>query len=257
MISEKPWNREVLLLLVVGLMVCWCIGMLLAVLLEHFLPIEALARKNFYSFLVSILCGHGAGVFLIWQFLKLHGMTWAGFLGLDQPRVQRAILFAVLVAILVLPIVIMLNGWSADLIEKALGMKPEPQPTIKVLQTSITLGERICFGIAAILFAPVFEEGLFRGILYPFIKQRGYPRLALFLTSFVFGAIHLSLVNLLPLTLLAMVLVLVYEKTDKLIAPMVTHAFFNSVNFFTFIYQAEVERWLHHLGGWLRHFSGS
>jgi membrane protease YdiL (CAAX protease family) len=249
MISEKPWNREVLLLLVVGLMVCWCIGMLVAVILEHFLAPEAVAQKSFYHFLVSTLSFHGAGVFLIWQFLRMHGMTWGEFLGLDRPHVKRAILFGAVVAILVLPIVLTFNMLSADLLEKALGAKPEPQPTIKVLQTSISLGERICFGIAAILFAPVVEEALFRGIFYPFIKQRGYPRLALFLTSLVFGAFHGSLVTLVPLTLLAMVLVFVYEKTDKLIAPMITHAFFNSVNFFTFIYQDQVERWLHHFSG--------
>src|SRR5258706_14552790 len=127
--------------------------MLLAIGLEHFLPLEAVGQKSFYHFLVGTLSFHGAGVFLIWQFLKLHGMTWGEFLGLDRSRVKRAILFALLVAILVLPIVLTLTLWSAELIEKGLGSKPERQPTIKVLQTSISLGERICLGIAGILLA--------------------------------------------------------------------------------------------------------
>src|SRR5207248_2674530 len=95
--------------------------------------------------------------------------------------------------------------------------------------------------------APVAEESLFRGILYPFIKQMGHPRLALWGTSILFGAIHLSLVVFVPLTLFAVVLVFVYEKTDKLIAPILMHVLFNTVNFFGAIFAPELERFLHHL----------
>ena len=55
MLSEKPWNREVLLLLLAGMLVCWCLGMLLGILLEQFLPLEAFAKKSFYRFVVNTL----------------------------------------------------------------------------------------------------------------------------------------------------------------------------------------------------------
>src|SRR6266566_2410488 len=103
MLSEKPWNRELLLLLGAGLLVSWCLGSLLGILLEQFLPADALASKSFYRFVVATLTFHVAGLVLVHQFLKLHGMTWKKFLGLGEPRLRRAIFFAVVVAILVLP----------------------------------------------------------------------------------------------------------------------------------------------------------
>ena len=49
------------------------------------------------------------------------------------------------------------------------------------------------------LLAPVAEELLFRGILYPAIKQAGFPRLALWGTSLLFAAMHMNLVTFVPL----------------------------------------------------------
>jgi len=244
MLSEKPWDRDVFLLLIAGLLVCWCLGSLLGIVSEQVLPADAVARKSFFRFLVGTLTFHGAGLVLVHQFLKLHDMTWSEFLGLTRPRLGRAILFAVVVAILVLPIVLTLNEWSARLLD-SIGTEAVPQPTIKVLQSTVGLGERFCFGVAAIVLAPVAEEALFRGILYPFIKQRGHPWLALVVTSLVFAAVHSNLMTFVPLAFFAVVLVIVYEKTDKLLAPIVTHALFNAVNFFSYIYQDELSRFFH------------
>jgi len=241
MLSEKPWSRELLLLLIAGLLLSWCLGTVGAILLEHFLPAEALVDKSFYRFLLSTLAFHGATLLLVHRFLKLQGMSWAEFLGLSRPRLARALLFALMVGVLVLPMVLTLNEWSARLLN-SLGTKPVLQPTIKVLQTTVGPIQRICFGIAAILLAPVAEESLFRGILYPYVKQRGHPALALFGTSFLFAAFHSNLATFLPLAFFAIVLVLVYEKTDKLIAPILTHALFNAVNFFIFVFERELTR---------------
>jgi membrane protease YdiL (CAAX protease family) len=38
-----------------------------------------------------------------------------------------------------------------------------------------------------------------------------------------------------PLTLLGIILVLIYDLTDTLLAPIITHAIFNAVNFSIFI----------------------
>src|ERR1041384_3792452 len=117
MLSEKPWNRDLLLLLIAGLLVCWCLGLMLRVTLELVLPVDALARKSFFEFVIGTLTMQGAILVLVHQFLKLHEMTWREFLGLRGPRLGRAILFAVLVGILVLPIVSLLVEWSVKLID--------------------------------------------------------------------------------------------------------------------------------------------
>jgi len=76
MLSEKPWNRETLLMLVAGLLICWSLGMLLGILLEQFFPEGAEAQKTFYHFLIGTLSFHGAALFLVHQFLKLSGSSW-------------------------------------------------------------------------------------------------------------------------------------------------------------------------------------
>jgi membrane protease YdiL (CAAX protease family) len=40
-----------------------------------------------------------------------------------------------------------------------------------------------------------------------------------------------------PLTFLAMTFVLLYERTQTLLAPILTHALFNAVNFTLFLFQ--------------------
>ena len=242
MLSERPWNRELLLLFVAGLLISWCLGILISILLEQFLPVDAVAAKSFYRFIISTLSFHGATVVLLHQFLKLHGMTWKEFLGLATPQIKRALLFGVIMGILVLPVVLLLNDWSGRFLN-SLGTKPVPQTTIKVLESTVGFGQRLCFGVAAIVLAPIAEEALFRGILYPYLKQRGRPVLAFFGTSLLFAAVHGNLGTFLPLTFLAFVLIFIYEKTDKLLAPILAHALFNGVNFTLFIVQTQRPHW--------------
>jgi len=92
-------------------------------------------------------------------------------------------------------------------------------------------------GLLAIVVAPFVEELVFRGLIYPTLKQNGFPGLALWGTSILFAAIHSNLMILLPLTFLAVVLTLLYETTDNLLAPIAAHSLFNFVNFFWFIAQ--------------------
>jgi membrane protease YdiL (CAAX protease family) len=86
-------------------------------------------------------------------------------------------------------------------------------------------------GAVSIVLAPIAEEALFRGIFYPAVKALGYPRLALIGTSILFAAIHLNVVTFLPLLVLALGLVLLYERTGNLLAPIAAHAVFNAINF--------------------------
>jgi len=82
----------------------------------------------------------------------------------------------------------------------------------------------------AIVLAPVGEELLFRGLLYPWIKQAGFPRMALWGTAILFAAIHINLVLFVPLLVLALALTALYEWSDNLLAPIVAHSVFNALN---------------------------
>jgi hypothetical protein len=85
--------------------------------------------------------------------------------------------------------------------------------------------------VLAVCIAPVAEEMLFRGIIYPTIKQSGFPRAAVWVTSVFFALVHFNLLSLLPLALFSMVLIFLYEKTGSLLAPIAAHSTFNLANF--------------------------
>jgi membrane protease YdiL (CAAX protease family) len=128
------------------------------------------------------------------------------------------------------PMALVLNEASAHLINSLQAKPPEQQPTMQVLEISHTLGRRILFTLAAVIIAPVTEEILFRGILYAAVKEMGYPRAAMFGTALLFASIHGSWMTLVPLTFFALVQTLLYERTGRLLAPILSHAIFNVTN---------------------------
>lgn len=81
-----------------------------------------------------------------------------------------------------------------------------------------------------VLVAPVTEEAVFRGLLYPSLRQRmpGGPFGAAVLVSLVFAAIHGNMMAFVPLFALAMVLSWVMERTNSLLACVVVHAVHNA-----------------------------
>jgi membrane protease YdiL (CAAX protease family) len=123
-----------------------------------------------------------------------------------------------------------LGGWIARILIH-FTVEPEPQSTVMALQSSISLPWIVIFGVVSIILAPIMEEILFRGILYPMVRQLGYPKLALWGTSILFAASHANLQAFVPLTVLALGLTWLYERTNYLIAPILAHSTFNAINY--------------------------
>jgi hypothetical protein len=101
------------------------------------------------------------------------------------------------------------------------------QDTVKLLQSSkdpVILG---LMGFAAVFVAPICEEIIFRGYFYAAAKKFAGPWVAAICSALVFGAAHGNLAALLPLFILALVLVVLYEKTGSLWAPISVHFCFN------------------------------
>lgn len=230
------------MILMLGILLSWCLGVLLAQSLVHFLPKMGMLDAQFYHFVISTVSFQGVALFLIFNFLRQHRLNLAEFLSPSSRGWFKAIFLGLGMGLLVLPAAIGLHMLSSFVIKEVYA-EPEMQAPIRVLQLSVTLTQRIIFGVAAIAIAPLVEEILFRGILYPLIKQRGYPRLALWFTSLLFAMIHSNLGTFLPLLFLAVVFVWLYEWTDNLLAPILAHAVFNAANFCLLIYEPEVNRY--------------
>ena len=113
----------------------------------------------------------------------------------------------------------------------ALGGEPSTQEAVKMVAMSSSQTELALQALSVMIFAPIAEELLFRGVIYTHIKQAGHPKLAIGFSAIIFAAIHGNLALTLPLAALGLALVWVYEKTGTIIAPILMHATFNAINF--------------------------
>ncbi|MGW6602880.1 CPBP family intramembrane glutamic endopeptidase [Streptomyces sp. NPDC055036] len=75
--------------------------------------------------------------------------------------------------------------------------------------------------------APVGEEALFRGLIYPLLRKRVGILVSTLVTAVVFGLLHGNAVQFVSPLPLAVVLALVYERTRALWPCMLLHLGFN------------------------------
>jgi len=91
--------------------------------------------------------------------------------------------------------------------------------------------------ISAVVLAPLAEELFYRGLIQSMLRRYGLkPWPAIAITSLVFAASHAGQVqDMLALLILAVALGYNYERTGRLIAPVLLHAIFNAVTIWTIV----------------------
>jgi uncharacterized protein len=154
--------------------------------------------------------------------------------------------------LLILPVVWLLQSLSVLALTK-LGWPPEEQAAVEMINSVKSWWLRIYMGMFALVLAPVAEEFIFRGMLYPFVKQLGSPRYALFGINALFALIHLDVGTLVPLFALALALTWLYERTDNLLAPIAAHSLFNAVNLVVLCFAGPVNQFLERFSHTLHH----
>ncbi len=190
---------------------------------------------GFGTVLLGTLSFQGATWVLIYFFLRLHQVHWREVFGLRESRLPRALLTALLTALVVLPVAWWLQQASVLVLEK-IGWPPEAETAVMLLTGAKSWWTRVYLGAFAVVIAPVAEEFIFRGVLYPFVKQLGYPRFAWMGVNFLFALIHMDAAALVPLFVLALALTWLYERTDNLLAPITAHSLFNVANLVVFYF---------------------
>ncbi|MBD2178699.1 CPBP family intramembrane metalloprotease [Pseudanabaena sp. FACHB-1998] len=83
--------------------------------------------------------------------------------------------------------------------------------------------------------APFFEEYLFRGFLLPSLTKSLPVWGAISLSGFLFALAHLNIADIIPLTVLGMVMGFVYWRSGNLLSSMLLHCLWNSGSFFALI----------------------
>lgn len=91
-----------------------------------------------------------------------------------------------------------------------------------------SLTQRIEFLALAVTAAPLFEEFIFRGLIYGGLRRSMKPVLAALVSAAVFAIVHPPL-SMLPVFVLGFCAALAYERTGALLAPMLAHAVYNAI----------------------------
>jgi len=222
--------------LCVAQVACLCLGMVTVGLL-HKLGVHGFIRdESFGSILVGTLCFQGASWLMIPFFLRQHQVGWREAFGFCGPKLKRALLTALGFIVVVLPVVLLLQYTSINTLEK-FGFPSDDQTAVKLLTDAKSVWTVVYLGVFAVVLAPVAEEFIFRGMLFPFVKQLGFPKLAWFGISFLFALIHLNAPTLVPLFVFALALTWLYDRTDNLLAPITAHALFNATNLAVLLWQ--------------------
>jgi len=230
MLSEKPWRAGAVMLFCVAQFVCLAAGLMLITVL-HKLGVAGFRQEtDFGNVLLGTLCFQGVTWILIPIFLRLHRTGWREAFGFRGSRFPSVLLLAGAAMIVILPVALGLEGASTFVLEK-IGWPVEDQVAVKLVADAGTLWMQIYLGVFTIVLAPVAEEFIFRGVLYPSVKQLGRPRLAWLGVSALFAFIHFDAARFVPLFWLALALTWLYEQTDCLLAPIAAHSLFNLIGF--------------------------
>ncbi|TAE93072.1 MAG: CPBP family intramembrane metalloprotease [Verrucomicrobia bacterium] len=105
---------------------------------------------------------------------------------------------------------------------------PSMQESVELLKESKDSTVVALMALSAAVVAPLAEEIIFRGYLYPVAKKWSGKVCAVVFSALWFSACHGNVPLILPLFLLGVILALAYEKTGSIWAPIGIHFFFNS-----------------------------
>lgn len=179
-----------------------------------------------FSLVTQIAVTGGVLFFLLY----LRRIEAAELFGLARMKPSRVITWT-LVAMIPVFIIVTLVGIATTtwLFNDRLGTEPESQ---KIIQTFLKNPDpvlRFLIVVSACIVAPVCEEIIFRGFLYPAIKKHSERFFATLIVSALFAVVHLNAAGLPSLFVLAILLTIAYEMTGSILVPICMHATFNIV----------------------------
>jgi uncharacterized protein len=150
----------------------------------------------------------------------------------DSSRSVGALRSGAATFLITLPIVIGISNGS-EFVLRILGLPAGKQELVSILENTDSMVLRVTLVIIATLLVPITEELLFRAGLFRYLRSRIPRQAALLLTALLFGALHVDwttmggLASLVPLTVLAVIFSIAYERTGNIGTTMVAHALFN------------------------------
>ena len=238
MLTRKNWRPELVILFVAPLF-----GLLLLGVVAHFMshapPLRTAGPAKFRDVVLNTLLFQGAIIVGVGFFLRTHRVGWREAFGFARGANLRAVLWGIGTALVILPLGYGLQELSVRLMER-FGWPAEAQSPVELLLAG-SWWQRAYLGVFAVVLAPLAEETLFRGIFFVFVRDLGFPRLALWGTGLFFGLIHVNAAAFLPLAVFGVLQAWAYARTGNLLACITAHALFNLAPFVMLAFGVNLE----------------
>jgi membrane protease YdiL (CAAX protease family) len=103
------------------------------------------------------------------------------------------------------------------------------QEVVRAFETTQDPVALFLLAFMAVVVAPVAEEVVFRGYMYPVAKRYCGPVMAALGVSLLFSLVHYHAVGLIPLAFLAVLMTVAYEKSRSIWLPIAIHMIFNGM----------------------------
>ncbi|AGK98138.1 CPBP family intramembrane glutamic endopeptidase [Clostridium pasteurianum] len=139
--------------------------------------------------------------------------------------------------ILIIVIGIAFSMILSGIVEYVIKFFPSYNETSKMISMSMT---SILGILAVLMFAPIFEEILFRGIVLSEIKMNINITAAVIIQGVLFGLYHMNMLQSLYASVLGILLGFLCVKTGGVVGSIVAHITFNICGTFIFPYLVEL-----------------
>jgi len=147
-------------------------------LIDFILKMQSNGLMTSTAIIFSGICGF----FFIWLFVKLRrGYSFRNYLEFNPPKAKHWIMIVAAFALLII---------FGSLLDK---INPDTKALKTMTDAYLTAGWTPLLWIAAVIFAPVFEESFFRGFLFVGLRDsRPGPAWTVIITSMTFAIVHIQ-----------------------------------------------------------------
>jgi membrane protease YdiL (CAAX protease family) len=214
----------------------------LSIFLADYSNPKSINALKFLQFFTSV------GLFIVPPLLFAY---FTGFkLQLNQKINRQSVLLAIAIMLIVNPFVAYLMQWNQSLFLPEflegvqMWMEASEQKAMQITEAFLAMGSigDLLINLFLIALIPAIgEELLFRGVLQQlFAKWTGKIHLAIFISAFLFSAIHMQFFGFLPRFVLGLVLGYMFFWSKNLWLPILAHFTNNALAIiFTFHYVAD------------------
>ncbi|WP_238886746.1 CPBP family intramembrane glutamic endopeptidase [Clostridium sp. YIM B02551] len=139
-----------------------------------------------------------------------------------------------------IPLTIALSAFSVSLVGMLVQFFPSYQEVSDTLQAA---NGSMISALAITILAPIFEEILFRGIVFNEFKKSMPVIPAIIAQGVLFGIYHLNLLQGIYAAILGCILGLIYQMTKSLWSNIIVHMTFNLLGVFVMPYVLDKTSW--------------